>query len=258
LPVELIEYVSGRLESSIFANRQGECLLTAKPQMGNLPAKQKSAPNAIALNTSVPRRIPPSTAIGIRPLAAGAQIRSASSVAGTLWGDCNVSERSLTLPPNQNCQSGTCPDSPDEGSAAPLEDRTCYGTRYNGGQGMEHPLSEGWPWLLHLIQTVRYLNQSNGFMTIIFTCGPFDAYGFPRPCERTSSIEVVAHDESPMAIPYLAAALEVATSPSGCARQCMAAGAKPNGIDTFVPQIVVLGSTVETSRRTRGRILYLL
>jgi hypothetical protein len=36
-----------------------------------------------------------------------------------------------------------------------------------------------------------------------------------------------------MAIPFLAAAREVATSPSGCASLCMAAGAKPNGKETF-------------------------
>jgi hypothetical protein len=49
LPVELIEHVSDRLESSIFANRQGEILLTAKPQKGSLPAKQELALRAIAL-----------------------------------------------------------------------------------------------------------------------------------------------------------------------------------------------------------------
>jgi hypothetical protein len=36
-----------------------------------------------------------------------------------------------------------------------------------------------------------------------------------------------------MAIPFLAAAREVATSPSRWASLCMAAGAKPNGKETF-------------------------
>lgn len=58
------------------------CRLTASPQNGIRPMKQKSAPKASALKISEPRRIPPSTAIGIRPLAIGAQTRRASSVDG--------------------------------------------------------------------------------------------------------------------------------------------------------------------------------
>ena len=55
---------------------------TANPQNGILPIKQKLAPNARALKISEPRRIPPSTAIGMRSLATGAQTRSASNVDG--------------------------------------------------------------------------------------------------------------------------------------------------------------------------------
>ena len=57
--------------------------LTARPQMAGRPARQKSAPSANALNISVPRRIPPSMAIGILPFTAGAISRSASKVEGT-------------------------------------------------------------------------------------------------------------------------------------------------------------------------------
>ena len=58
------------------------------------------------------------------------------------------------------------------------------------------------------------------------------AYGFPCPCAMTSSMEHVDQEDKPMAIPFLAAAREVATSPSGWARRCMAAGAKPRGKET--------------------------
>lgn len=51
----------------------------------------------------------------------------------------------------------------------------------------------------------------------------------------TSSIAVVAYVDRPIAIPVLAAALDVAFSPSGCARQCMAAGEKPKGSVTWIP-----------------------
>ena len=61
------------------------------------------------------------------------------------------------------------------------------------------------------------------------------AYGFPNPWAATSSIEEFDQDDRPMAIPFLAAAREVATSPSRWASLCMAAGAKPKGNETFVP-----------------------
>jgi hypothetical protein len=64
------------------SERKGK--LTARPHIGILPAKQKSAPNAKALKMSVPRRIPPSIAIGIRPLATGPHSRRTSNVYGTL------------------------------------------------------------------------------------------------------------------------------------------------------------------------------
>lgn len=54
---------------------------TARPQIGILPNRTKSAPMAKALKISDPRRTPPSTAIRIRPLATGAQSRRASMVA---------------------------------------------------------------------------------------------------------------------------------------------------------------------------------
>lgn len=53
---------------------------------------------------------------------------------------------------------------------------------------------------------------------------------------------------SPLALPH---------SPSGCAIRCMAVGAIPIGIATFVPSTVVVWSRQDTSRIIRGRILNL-
>jgi hypothetical protein len=64
--------------------RNGSTLLTAKPQIGTLPTKQKQAPSASALKISVPLLIPPSIAMGIFPAATGAHSLKASSVAGAL------------------------------------------------------------------------------------------------------------------------------------------------------------------------------
>lgn len=58
--------------------------LTAKPQIAGRPARQKSAPRARALKISVPRRIPPSTAMGNLPFATGTISRRTSRVEGTL------------------------------------------------------------------------------------------------------------------------------------------------------------------------------
>lgn len=57
--------------------------LTASPQIAILPRKQKSAPNAIALNMSDPLRTPPSIPIWIWPFAIGAHCLKESIVAGT-------------------------------------------------------------------------------------------------------------------------------------------------------------------------------
>jgi hypothetical protein len=70
-------------------------------------------------------------------------------------------------------------------------------------------------------------------MDLSFSKVTWKAYGFPNPWAATSSIGEFDQDERPMAIPFLAVAQEVATSPSGCASLCMAAGAKPKGKETF-------------------------
>ena len=44
---------------------------------------------------------------------------------------------------------------------------------------------------------------------------------------------MVEYDDWPMQIPNLAAARDVAISPSGCANLCEAVGLKPKGRDTY-------------------------
>lgn len=68
----------------ISLNRLSNKALTANPQIAGRPARQKSAPRARALKISVPRRIPPSTAMGILPFATGTISRRTSRVEGTL------------------------------------------------------------------------------------------------------------------------------------------------------------------------------
>lgn len=82
-------------------------------------------------------------------------------------------------------------------------------------------------------------------------------YGFPVPCAITSSNEVVAYEDKAIGIFIFAAALDVANSPSGCARQCIALGLNPHGNAISFPKILALVSTLETFRKMRGRILYL-
>lgn len=55
---------------------------TARPQSAGRPAMQKLAPSASALKMSVPRRMPPSMPIGMRPLTTAATSRKTCSVAG--------------------------------------------------------------------------------------------------------------------------------------------------------------------------------
>lgn len=64
------------------------------------------------------------------------------------------------------------------------------------------------------------------------------------------------YDDKAIAIFIFADALDVAISPSGCAKQCIADGLRPHGKATCVPNISTLVSTFDTFRRTRGRILY--
>ena len=80
-------------------------------------------------------------------------------------------------------------------------------------------------------------------------------YGFPDPSAMTSSNEQVACEDNAMHIFASAATLEVPISPSGWAILWEAAGENPKGKETLVLQIVVEVSRLETSRRTRGRIL---
>lgn len=83
------------------------------------------------------------------------------------------------------------------------------------------------------------------------------AYGLADLCAITSSGLVVAHVDKHIGIPLEAAALEVPVSPSSWASRCAAAGANPKGMDTLVLKISVVESTSETSRKIRGRNLYL-
>lgn len=94
-------------------------------------------------------------------------------------------------------------------------------------------------------------------MFLSFTIHICIMYGFPTPCAMTSSNEVVAYEDNAIGIPIFAAALDVASSPSGCARQCIALGLKPQGNVIFLPKISALVSTLETFRKILGRILYL-
>mmetsp|Transcript_11366 Transcript_11366/g.25550 ORF Transcript_11366/g.25550 Transcript_11366/m.25550 type:complete len:250 (-) Transcript_11366:164-913(-) len=73
----------------------------------------------------------------------------------------------------------------------------------------------------------------------------------------TSSMEVVDRVDRPISTPRLAAALAVASSPSGCAMRCIAVGATQMGDETLSPRMVVLVSIFETSRSTLGRSLSL-
>lgn len=81
-PLYCISSVSNKIISKRKKKKKKKQTRTANPQNGILPIKQKLAPNARALKISEPRRIPPSTAIGMRSLATGAQTRSASNVDG--------------------------------------------------------------------------------------------------------------------------------------------------------------------------------
>jgi hypothetical protein len=94
-------------------------------------------------------------------------------------------------------------------------------------------------------------------MFLSFTMHICIMYGLPVPCAMTSSKDVVAYEDNAIGIPAFAAALEVASSPSLCARQCIALGLKPQGKVIFLPKISALVSTLETFRKIRGRILYL-
>jgi hypothetical protein len=53
--------------------------------------------------------------------------------------------------------------------------------------------------------------------------------GFPAPSALTSSNATFEYEDKAIGIPALAAALEVASSPSGCAKQCIAVGLIPQG-----------------------------
>ena len=62
------------------ANSTPACPSYTNPQIGILPIHTPSAPNANALKISLPRLIPPSTCIGIWPLAAATHSGRASRV----------------------------------------------------------------------------------------------------------------------------------------------------------------------------------
>jgi hypothetical protein len=54
-------------------------------------------------------------------------------------------------------------------------------------------------------------------------------YGLPVPWALTSSNAIVEYEDKAIGISAFAAALEVASSPSGCAKQCIADGLSPQG-----------------------------
>jgi hypothetical protein len=74
----------------------------------------------------------------------------------------------------------------------------------------------------------------------------------------TSSNVVVANEERPIAIPIFLQALAVASSPSECASLCIAVGATPSGTLFLCPKIFTLVSIFDTSRKTLGRMRYLV
>ena len=116
-----------------------------------------------------------------------------------------------------------------------------------------------------MLVCVKYTSPSNLLSALFnnciviflsFTMHICIMYGFPVPCAMTSSKDVVAYEDSAIGIPAFAAALDVASSPSLCARQCIALGLKPQGNAIFLPKISAVVSTLETFRSMRGRILY--
>lgn len=74
----------------------------------------------------------------------------------------------------------------------------------------------------------------------------------------TSSRVVVEKEERPIGTLYSVQARAVANSPSEWARRCMAVGATPSGMEEVVPKRDTDVSILETSRRTRGRMRYLV
>jgi hypothetical protein len=83
-------------------------------------------------------------------------------------------------------------------------------------------------------------------------------YGLPLPWAVMSSMDSVEYIDTAIQMPYLAAARDVASSPSSCASLCMAAGANPRGKLVLHPNISPVWSTCSTLTNTRGRILYRL
>jgi hypothetical protein len=94
-------------------------------------------------------------------------------------------------------------------------------------------------------------------MLLSFTIHICIMYGFPVPCAMTSSSGVVAYEDKTIGMPIFDAALDVASSPSLCARRCMALGLNPHGNVTLLLNISAPVSTFDTFRNMRGRILYL-
>lgn len=112
-------------------------------------------------------------------------------------------------------------------------------------------------WSSGVVHSLSALFSNCNVMSLSFTTHICIMYGFPAPCAMTSSNDVVAYEDRAIGIPHLAAALDVPSSPSGCARQCIALGLNPHGNVICLPNISAAVSTLETFRRMRGRILYL-
>lgn len=72
----------------------------------------------------------------------------------------------------------------------------------------------------------------------------------------TFSNAILEYEDKAIAIPAFAAALDVASSPSGCARQCIVVGLRAQGKLALYPKISAVESRLETLRRMRGWILY--
>lgn len=86
-----------------------------------------------------------------------------------------------------------------------------------------------------------------------YSCSTF---GMCPLASATSSSDLVANDDKPIATSYFLQAPAVPTSPSECARHCIAVGATPIGMLFRWPKMLTVESTLETSRSTRGRMRY--
>ena len=82
--------------------------------------------------------------------------------------------------------------------------------------------------------------------------------GWEPIAEATSSSVLVEKLDIPIVTSASLHARAVASSPSGWARHCMAVGATPIGTEFLAPNRETEVSIWDISRKTRGRMRYLL